>query len=274
MKTAISGPAHRARPRRPGIRPTALVAIAAAGAVWLTAAAPVTSAGVGARLEALRGDWPNAGGGTTRAAAAGQGPSAGSAYAFTGMPGQELVAFDPCDPVRYVISTEGRPPGSDPIVFSAVEEIAAATGLEFIYEGGTDERPSTHREKFQPERYGNRWAPVLIAWSDPGAIDRLDGQAAGLGGSAPVKAGRQPWVYVTGQVILDGPQLAPLLGSRHGDSTVKAVILHELAHVAGLAHVGSDSELMNPQTTGPAVLGAGDLEGLAALGRGACVAEY
>ena len=230
-------------------------------------------AGVGAGLEALRGDWPRSVGGTTRPAAAAGDPGLGSSYAFTGMPGQDIVAFDPCDPVRYVLSGEG-PAGSDEIVFSAVREIAAATGLEFMYEGTSEERPSTYREKYQPEVYGDRWAPVLIAWSDPDEVSRLGGRTAGLGGSTPVKAGSQPWVYVTGQVMLDGPQLAPLLGSPDGDATVKAVIVHELAHVAGLAHVDSPLELMSPHTTGPASLGAGDLEGLAVLGRGACVAEY
>lgn len=248
--------------------------MAVAGAFWLATMVPMTSAGVGAGLEALRGDWPRAGGGTTRAGNITADPSPDAPYAFTGTAGQAVVAFDPCDPVRYVIAEQGRPDGSDELVFEAVGDVAAATGLDFVYEGLSSERPSTDREKYQPALYGDRWAPVLIAWSGPAEVQALEGPAAGLGGSTPVKAGSQPWVYATGQVILDAPQLGPLLGDRDGAGVVRAVIGHELGHVAGLAHVGDPDQLMNPEAGEVAVFAAGDLEGLSVLGRGSCVAEY
>ena len=55
---------------------------------------------------------------------------------------------------------------------------------------------------------------------------------------------------------------------------VQAVVEHELGHLVGLAHVNDATQIMYPRAS-PRVLGyrAGDLTGLAALGRGACTAD-
>ena len=36
---------------------------------------------------------------------------------------------------------------------------------------------------FQPDRYGDQWAPVLIAWTDESVITDLAGDVAGVGGA-------------------------------------------------------------------------------------------
>lgn len=66
-----------------------------------------------------------------------------------------------------------------------MERAAAGTGLVFIDDGLTDERWSKEREPYQPDRYGDRWAPILISWSTeeeeaPGLGGFYGGQGVGL----------------------------------------------------------------------------------------------
>lgn len=187
-------------------------------------------------------------------------------------PGQEMVAYDPCRPVHWVLRPDGAPPGGRQLVEEAVAEISAATGLRFVHDGTTTEGPSARRAPYQPDRYGRRWAPVLIAWSDPAEMPDLAGDVVGLGGSAPRQAPGKPLVYVTGQVALDAPGLAAVLQRPGGAAQVRATIVHELAHVVGLAHVEDPAQLMHP-SGGPTRPAAGDRAGLARLGAGSCVPQ-
>ena len=114
-------------------------------------------------------------------------------------------------PIHYVIRPDHAPPDSEALVHQAVSEVSAATGLRFAYGGLTEEAPSNAREAYQPDVYGKRWAPVLIAWSSPAESPRLAGDVAGLGGSATVKGTGTPYVHVSGQIELDGPDLAETL---------------------------------------------------------------
>ena len=58
--------------------------------------------------------------------------------------------------------------------------VMTATGLVFVNEGTTDEAWTKDREPYQPDRYGERWAPALIAWSDEGQVPGLAGYIAGM----------------------------------------------------------------------------------------------
>ncbi|MEX5296289.1 peptidase [Kocuria sp. CPCC 205268] len=193
-------------------------------------------------------------------------------YRFMGSPdpGQPVVAYDPCRPVRWVVRPDGAPPGGQQLVEEAVAEIAAATGLRFVAEGTTTEAPSAQRAPYQPERYGRQWAPVLITWSDATEVPDLAGNVVGLGGSTPRRGPGTPFIYVTGQVTLDAPGLTEVLDGPGGADQVRATIVHELAHVVGLAHVDDPAHLMHPGG-GATVLSAGDRAGLARLGSGECV---
>ena len=72
--------------------------------------------------------------------------------------------------------------------------------------GGAERGP----RRLQPDAYGRRWAPVLVAWSTPAETPELAGDVAGIGGSAAVtRAGRS--VYVTGSVTLDAVDLGELM---------------------------------------------------------------
>ncbi len=130
------------------------------------------------------------------------------------------------------------PPGSIADVHEAVRRVSAATGIAFVYEGTTDEEASIYRDVFQPDRYGDRWAPVLIAWVDPDDSDipfeRGDRVAAGV--AVPViPPTRFEDVYVSGWVAINADDPNPPGFSFPGEQG--PVILHELGHLMGLGHV-------------------------------------
>lgn len=199
--------------------------------------------------------------------------------------GANPVAYDPCRPIHYV-TRPGGPPEGDVLIREALASVSTATGLRFVDDGATEEAPSDDRAPHQPDVYGDRWAPVLFAWSDPvesprlGEIDPDQPQAdpAAYAGSTGVTwepAGASSrMVYVTGSVTLDGPDLTDISEGPDGRARALAIIEHEVGHLVGLGHVDDRRQLMFP-TIQPQVtsFGAGDLEGLAKLGRGACFPE-
>ena len=181
--------------------------------------------------------------------------------------------WNPCQPIHYVVNASLAPPGSIADVHEAVRRISAATGIAFVFEGTTDEEASIYREVFQPDRYGPRWAPVLIAWADPGNSDipfeRGDRVAAGV--AVPViPPTRFEDVYVSGWVAINADDPNPPGFDLPGEQG--PVILHELGHLMGLGHVKTVGELMNPSGGGVTDLGPGDKEGLRELGAsGGCL---
>ncbi len=183
------------------------------------------------------------------------------------------VAYDPCRPIHYVIRQDNAPRGGDQLVADAVARVSAATGLRFVYDGTTDEAPSDEREPFQPDRYGDRWAPVLVAWDTVTEQPDLAADVAGLGGSQSVSVGGGPAVFVTGTVELDAAEFGDLLSWPDGASVARAIVLHEFGHVVGLQHVDDPAQLMYPTTSAVLDFAGGDLAGLAQLGSGECVPE-
>lgn len=187
--------------------------------------------------------------------------------------GDEPVAYDPCRPVHVAVGGSA-PAGGDAALTAAVAEVSEATGLRFVRDAPTDEPASDDREAYQPERYGDRWAPVLIVWETDDLHPDLAAGGVGLGGSRSLSLPGGPSVYVTGQIELDARQLAEVLARPDGADQVRVIVQHELSHVVGLGHVDDPGQVMFPEAR-PGVhdFGAGDLTGLAALGRGVCVPE-
>ncbi|WP_426571711.1 matrixin family metalloprotease [Aquihabitans sp. McL0605] len=181
------------------------------------------------------------------------------------------VTWDPCRPIRYVVNPAGAPASGDEVIRGAIRRTSEATGLEFEAAGETDEAASVNRPPFQPGRYGDRWAPVLIAWSDEEATPELGGAVAGL--TVPLAATdpqRDELAYVSGVIILDTDVFAGA-GSVSGDRA-RAIVQHEAGHLVGLDHVDDAHQLMYPSARERSALdwGSGDLAGLHQLGSGTC----
>jgi hypothetical protein len=186
------------------------------------------------------------------------------------LPGGLPVTYDPCRPVHYVVNPAAMPPAGIALVQEAVRMLSQATGLVFVADGLTDEPLSPQRKSVDVPRYGNRWSPVLVGWSDAAAYPELAGDVAGVGGSTMVTPrGPASARLDSGQVALDA-DLFHRLDQRGAVEQERAIVLHELAHVVGLDHVSSPTELMYPRTSKQARFGPGDLEGLAMLGQGVC----
>ncbi|MDR6792899.1 hypothetical protein J2X12_001800 [Pseudarthrobacter oxydans] len=204
-------------------------------------------------------------------AAADPPPLGSDSYHFLAVNGDgSPVGYSPCRPLHYVINNELAPAGSQQLVTESIATISAATGIRFIYDGTTAEQPSPQRPPYQPGAYGERWAPLLIAWTTPEVAPQLKGKVIGTGGSTHFSYDDGPKAFVTGGLDLDAPQIADELLNPDGHLYARAVILHELSHVMGLDHVDDPTQLMYPEIGTPEGLSAGDLNGLYELSKAQC----
>lgn len=184
--------------------------------------------------------------------------------------GSAPVAYDPCRPIHIVINARTAPVGGDTVFREALARVGATTGLQFVLDGSTAEAPRDERSPYQPDRYPNQWAPVLVAWSDAAESSDLNGTIAGQGGSHWLEL-TDGSVFVSGIVVLDGPDLAEILDAPNGRAVARGIVQHELGHLVGLDHVDDPTQLMYPETSGEVTdFAPGDLRGLAQLGRGRC----
>ena len=191
-------------------------------------------------------------------------------YSFMATLGGQPVRWNPCEPIHYVVNLGAAPVGSLRDVQDAVLRISSATGIAFVYDGLSDEVPTQERPVFQPDRYGDRWAPVLIGWVDPRTstfdFDPGGREAAGVAGPLYPRPGPST-MYVSGVVAINvGDPNPPGFGSQGAQGPV---VLHELAHVMGLGHYKANGELMEPSGGGMTDFGPGDLQGLRELGSSA-----
>lgn len=198
-------------------------------------------------------------------------PSGSDSYRFLAVNGDgSPVGYSPCRPLHYVVNAELAPPGATHLVPQAITTISAATGITFVYDGTTREQPSPQRAPYQPDAYGQRWAPLLIAWTTPDVAPQLKGNVIGTGGSTHFSYDAGPKTFVTGGLDLDAPQIADELLNPDGHLYAAAVILHELSHVMGLDHVEDPTQLMYPEIGTPEGLAVGDLNGLYELSKAQC----
>lgn len=185
------------------------------------------------------------------------------------------VRWDPCRPIHYVVRPDGAPPGAEQALASSVARIEQVTGLRFSYDGTTQETPHRDRPTVDLARYGSRWSPVLVAWTDPAEYPAMSGYA-GLGGPDTV-AGRNPGHrrFVSGVVLLNRRHLLEVTRWKDGQAQLNAVVLHEFGHLIGLDHVPDPTQLMFRQPTAhPYGFADGDRRGLAMLAGGPCFRDF
>jgi hypothetical protein len=192
-------------------------------------------------------------------------------YIFLHLANGKPIRWNPCRPIHYVVNADLGPADSIDLVRAATQRVTDATGITFVYDGPTNELPSGTRPIFQPQRYGQEWAPVLIAWVHPSAsrlsFGPADHQALGVALPLLQFAGDRPYQYVSGEIAMNADDSLPDSFGIPGSAGL--VLQHELGHIVGLGHANVYGELMG--TTGGGMLdwGPGDLAGLRQLGRSA-----
>jgi hypothetical protein len=185
--------------------------------------------------------------------------------------GVDPATWSPCRPIHYVIRTANEPIEGPRILAEAFTRLALATGFVFTNDGFTDEAPTENRPTFQPERYGDKWAPVLIVWATDDEVPEFGTDV--VGEATPIRLTSPSGVvtYVSGTVAFDASAIKRI-AQQEGFLAARSIVLHELAHLVGLAHVNDLSQVMAPghQQNGPSDYQAGDIAGLARLGSGPC----
>jgi hypothetical protein len=189
------------------------------------------------------------------------------------------IRWNPCQPIHYEVNATDAPPTAMDDVREAVHRVSEATGIRFV-EDGTTSRTVDQQvgAGFLSTLPGSpRYLPLLIDWvPHEHFLSMVDDPKAEAFGMPWPGHGNLAHEYVSGVVAMDaGGEVPSGFGERYSEGVV---LMHELAHVMGLAHVASPHELMwSPEVAGsssfPDVLqtdwGPGDLEGLRALGRDA-----
>ena len=210
-------------------------------------------------------------------------PEAEGEYAFINRSPDGPYRWNPCQPIHYEVNLEHAPSGAMEDVREAIARVSEATGITFVEDGTTVRTVDMQIGRaFQSRIPGEpRFLPLLIDWVPHEHFDFVaeTHKAAAFGIPSP-GYGDLAWTYVSGVVAMDaGERLPGGFGQRYSRGVI---VMHELGHVMGLAHVGSPHEIMwSPETSEAphpdlwqTEWGPGDLEGLRALGRDAgCLPE-
>lgn len=191
-----------------------------------------------------------------------------ASYKFSVIYNSKPVRWNPCQTIHWKFRSTGAPTGALRMVQSAVARVAYLTGTRWHYDGLTTAVPSS---KWLPTST-TTIRPVLIGWTDYRYSDLLKGQAASVLGVTRTAYFRSTVNGVSvaatkaGVIALDRTNKLPLTGAVSWRSTM----LHELAHLMGLDHVGTRSQMMYPVLQRTLTdLQWGDRTGLAKVGRSA-----
>ncbi len=201
------------------------------------------------------------------------GPSTSFRFLDHQQDGTTPVTWSPCRPIHWVARPANAPAGGQAMLEKAFARVSAATGMTFVFDGATDEGWAEDREPYQPERYGERWAPVLVVWATSREVPDFGIDIAGEAGPYRVSTAAGDTVFVSGAVALSSVEFGKARTAKQ-KALAEGIVLHELGHLVGLAHVDDRQQLMFPRVqNGRTDFGTGDLSGLTALGRGPCRPE-
>jgi hypothetical protein len=190
--------------------------------------------------------------------------------------------WNPCQPIHYVVNPDHEPAGAEADLHEAIARLSAATGIRFVDEGTSvytaDQQIGSVFQEDIPGR--PRYLPLLITFVTNQDFHFIVDTKQAIAFGMPYRGdGALAHEFVSGVVVIDvGPPIPAGFGSRF---SMGPLLMHELGHVMGLAHVGAGNEIMWSPTVQPhdqpdpfqTDWGPGDLEGLGLLGRNAgCLA--
>jgi len=181
------------------------------------------------------------------------------------------VRWNPCEPIQYEVNMGGAPLDAVDEVQRATSRVTGATGIDFTFDGTTQRTlVQTAHDQFYSDGVTGTYDPVLIAWIPHRAMVRFTNEQDVLAFAHPeLGESTRSDQWVSGWVVVDS-------GGRFEDSgrySLELVLMHELGHIVGLAHVKAPDELMfSGQDAGDARpyqmddWGPGDLRGLEQVG--------
>lgn len=168
------------------------------------------------------------------------------------------IRWNPCLPVRVVANYAGAPAGVEPILRAVVQRMAAATGVGWTYAGTTTDRASDPAGSNLMTASADR--EVVVSWPAT-----WTGTSAGMGGAAWMTSATGETWYTAGSVQVNRTM-------QFTDTQMLHLLLHEMGHVAGLAHPAQAYQVMS--RGGRLDLTdyrAGDRAGLTVVGRNSTV---
>lgn len=191
--------------------------------------------------------------------------------------GRRYYGWQPCEPITYAVNTERATQEQIDAMNRAIRTAETASGIDLVYVG--EATGNLELGSIDPRVPGGTTAMAVIGFSDPYATPILDGSTIGIGGvgrsvlssgsmgSAVAfdSSGQTAWVVRGGFALVDITDVIDIVDLEYA-------FAHEIAHMIGLGHVTSRSEVMYQYLpTSPLLAyGSGDRYGLYSIGEPQC----